>query len=168
MRERNRERTTIELLERQFREIRGWTTKLTDRVPDAWFYRRVEWTDNTIGWHMGHLAWQIDVDTELAFDLDRTLTPEWDQLFGYGCDVYDTEAYPPIARTRAVFDVTLRRYLEQLGQVEDDTALIQILPRSPSYSTLDWTVLTSVVHLICHEGEHASGIGTLLRSFERG
>jgi hypothetical protein len=162
-----RERTTIELLEQQFREVRRWTRKLTDRVPDEWFYRRVDWTDNTIGWHMGHIAWQQDIDTELCFDVDRVLDPEWDRLFGFGCDVYDADAYPPVERTRTVFDVTLRRFLEQLGQIDEDAALIVTLPRSPAYSQLDWTILTSVVHLICHEGEHANGIGTLLAHFER-
>jgi hypothetical protein len=164
---RMRERTTVELLEQQLREYRRWTKKLTDQTPEEWFYRRVKWTDNTIGWHMGHLAWQQDVDIELAFGIDRALDPEWDRLFGYGCEVYDADAYPPIGRVRAVFDTALQRYLEQLGQIEEDAALIQKLPRSPAYSTLNWTILTSVIHLIAHDAEHANGIGTLLAHFAR-
>jgi hypothetical protein len=167
MRDRIRERMTIELLERQFREVRRWTRTSTDRVPDDWFYRRVDWTDNTVGWHMGHLAWQIDIDTELCFDIDRALDPEWDQLFGYGSEPWDASAYPPIERVRRVFDTTLQRYLEQLGQIEEDSAILRTLPRAPEHTRLEWTILTSVVHLITHEGEHANGIGTLLRFFER-
>jgi hypothetical protein len=167
MRDRIRERMTIEMLERQFREVRRWTRKATDRVPDEWFYRRVTWTDNTIGWHMGHLAWQIDVDTELAFGIDRALDAAWDQLFGVGSEPYDAVAYPPIERVRRVFDTTLQRYLEELGQIEEDAAILRTLPHAPAYLRLEWTILTSVLHLMVHEGEHANGIGTLLASFER-
>lgn len=161
------ERTILELLEEQLRHVRNWTWKTIDGTSEAWLYRRVDWTDNTIGWHMGHLSWELDVFTELCFDADRELDAEWDRLFAAGCAVYEASEYPPADRLIAVFHRSMRRFLEHLGQVEEDHALTQrVQPRTESGAP-SRTLLNAVVLLIFHEGEHAAGIGTLAAFFER-
>ncbi|HAX23724.1 MAG TPA: hypothetical protein DCX80_01635, partial [Chloroflexi bacterium] len=75
------ERETLELLENQIREMRRRTRDLIARAPDEWLFRRVEWTDRTIGWHMSHLARELDVQTDAAFGAGRRMDEEWDRLF---------------------------------------------------------------------------------------
>jgi hypothetical protein len=161
------ERTILELLEQQLRQVRGWTWKCIGGTSEGWLYRRVDWTDNTIGWHMGHLSWELDVFTEICFDADRELDAEWDRLFAAGCGIFESGEYPPADRLTAVFHRSMRRYLEHLGQIEEDDALIQQLQPHPASPNLRWTLLNAVVNLVFHEGEHAAGIGTLAAYFER-
>ena len=161
------ERDICEQLERQLRDVRVWTRKLTDRTPDERLYRRTEWTDNTIGWHMGHLAQQQDLDAYQCFGADRMLDAEWDRLFGFGCEVYPTEEYPSPERLRRVFDTALRRFLENLSQVEEDRGLLARPIHRPDWMSPSWTILNCAVNTIFHEGEHSNGIGTLLASFEK-
>lgn len=161
------ERDICEQRERQLREVRSWTKKLTDRVPDAWLDRRVEWTDNTIGWHMGHLAQQQDSDAYHCFGADRMLDAEWDRLFGFGCEVYPADAYPSPERLRRVFDTALKRFLEHLSQIEEDRGLLARPFNPPEWTPPGWTILNCVANIIYHEGEHSNGIGTLLSSFEK-
>ncbi len=161
------ERAIAELLEQHLREARRWTRAMTDRTPDEWIYRSVPWTENTIGWQMGHLAQQLDLSIQWYFGAERTLDAEWDRLFGFGCEVYEPSAYPPVNRLRRVFDSELQRFLEQLGQVEEDAELLRRLTDVPDWITRrNWTVLNGVVNVIYHEGEHAGAIGTLLAHFE--
>lgn len=155
------ERETLELLEGQLRQMRGWTRELLNRVPDEWLYRRAEWTDCTIGWHMGHLAWEIDVEADAAFGIGRRLDSDWDQLFAAGARPVASEEYPSPERVRRAFSITINRFLEQLGQTEDDSVLMRRRRGGPK------TLLERVLVLIYHEGEHANGIETLLRWFER-
>ncbi|HUG14638.1 MAG TPA: hypothetical protein VMM78_06425, partial [Thermomicrobiales bacterium] len=75
--------------------------------------------------------------------------------------------YPPVERLAAVFDRSMRRFLEHLGQVEEDAALARRLPSHPDNHTPGWTLLNAVVNLVFHEGEHSAGIGTLIADFER-
>lgn len=156
-------RETIELLELQLRDVRRWTDKLLARAQEDWLYRRVAWTDNTIAWHMGHLAWQQDQDGAAAFGSVAQLDSDWTRFFGFDCEVFPPDAYPPAQRVRAVFASTCARFLEQLGQVDEDRALLQRSNTRP-----DRAVLTIVVNIIYHEGEHSAGIGTLVDAFERG
>lgn len=161
------ERTILELLEQQLRQVRGWTWKQIDETSESWLYRRVDWTDNTIGWHMGHLSWELDVYTEICFDVDRELDADWDRLFASGCEVYEPGEYPDADRLVAVFHRSMRRFLECLGQVEEDDALVQRLRPHPANHNPTWTLLNAVVNLVFHEGEHSAGIATLAAHFER-
>jgi hypothetical protein len=161
------ERAIVSSLEQQIREVRAWTKKVTDRVPDGWLYRRVDWTDNTIGWHMGHLAQQQDQYAWHYFGAERVLDDEWDRLFGYGSEPQPAEAYPSPERLEQVFDRSLQHFLEQLAQVAEDEELLLRPPHPPAYVSPGWTVLNGVVNTIYHEGEHAAAIGTLIWSFER-
>ena len=154
------ERETLELLESQLREVRARTRDLIARAPDEWLDRRVEWTDCTIGWHMGHLAWELDSQADAAFGIGRRLDDEWDRLFATGGPPA-TEDFPSPDRVRRAFSITLNRFLEQLGQVEDDSVLMRRRRGGPK------TLLERVLIVIYHEGEHANGIATLLRWFER-
>lgn len=154
------ERETLELLESQLREVRARTRDLIARVPDEWLDRRVEWTDCTIGWHMGHLAWELDSQADAAFGIGRRLGDEWERLFATGGPSAGEE-FPSPDRVRRAFSITLNRFLEQLGQVEDDTVLMRRRRGGPK------TLLERVLIVIYHEGEHANGIATLLRWFER-
>lgn len=154
------ERETLELLESQLREMRGRTRGLTDRVPDDWLYRRVEWTDHTIGWHMAHLARALDIRADEAFGTGRRMGEEWDRLFTDAAPAGPDE-YPEPDRVRRAFSITLNRFLEQLGQVEDDTILMRRRRGGPK------TLLEQVLSVVYHEGEHANAIATLLYWFER-
>ncbi len=156
------ERQTLELLESELRKVRGRTRELIAHTPDEWLYRRVEWTDCTIGWHMGHLALELDEQADAAFGIGRRMGEEWERLFATGASPAAPDEYPAPERVRTAFSITLNRFLEQLGQVEDDSVLMRRRRGGPR------TLLERVLVLIYHEGEHANGIGTLLRWFERG
>lgn len=155
------ERMALELLESQLRQVRSWTRELIAGMPDEWMHRRVDWTDCTIAWHMGHLAWEQDVFADSAFGIGRRLGDDWERLFSAGSVVLEPEAYPPPERIRAAFSIALNRFLEQLGQTEDDTVLMRRRRGGPK------TLLEQVLVLIYHEGEHASSIGTLIRCFAK-
>ncbi|HUG13765.1 MAG TPA: DinB family protein, partial [Thermomicrobiales bacterium] len=129
------ERALLELLEQQLRQVRSWTWSCVEGRPEEWIYRRVEWTENTIGWHMGHLSWELDLMTDVSFAVDRELDAGWDRLFAAGCAVHAPDEYPPVERLAAVFDRSMRRFLEHLGQVEEDAALARRLPSHPDNHT---------------------------------
>lgn len=155
------ERETLELLENQIREMRRRTRDLIARAPDEWLFRRVEWTDRTIGWHMSHLARELDVQTDAAFGAGRRMDEEWDRLFEPESDPAALDASFTPDRIHRAFSITINRFLEQLGQVEDDAMLMRRRRGGPK------TLLERVLILIYHEGEHANGIATLLRWFEQ-
>ncbi len=155
------ERETLELLESHLREVRNRTRDLIARAPDEWLDRRVEWTDCTIGWHMGHLALTLDEQADAAFGIGRRLDSDWERLFATDTGPAAPDEYPSPERIRRAFSITLNRFLEQLGQVEDDSMLMRRRRGGPK------TLLERVLIVIYHEGEHANGIATLLRRFER-
>lgn len=155
------ERETLELLEGELRQMRGWTRDLIARAPDEWLNRQAAWTDCTISWHMGHLALELDQQADAAFGIGRRMGEEWDRLYAGGASLAAPEEYLSTDRVRNAFGVTLNRFLEQLGQVEDDTMLMRRRRGGPK------TLLERVLIVIYHEGEHANAIGTLLRWFER-
>lgn len=155
------ERETLELLESQLRAVRGRTRELVDRVPDEWLYRRVAWTDRTIGWHMAHLARSLDLQADDAFGTGRRMGAEWDRLLDSAAGTAAPDDHPAPDRVRRAFSITLNRFLEQLGQVEEDTVLMRRRRGGPR------TLLEQVLTVVYHEGEHANAIATLLRWFER-
>jgi hypothetical protein len=144
----------VPLLVDQLRRYRGWTQSLLDETPEDWVYRRVDWTECTIGWHAGHLAWKQDAYGAIYFGAEQRLDSDWKRLF-YSADPLDLAAAPPVAELRRVVTEVFERFASQVAALDDAA-----LPRASS----DWpdgTVLGAITNVIFHEGEHLAGIEAL-------
>jgi hypothetical protein len=153
-------RALLEILAEKLDHYRGWTREYTDAAPDAWIYRPTAWTECTIGWHMGHLAWKLDSYAGIYLNLPATLDAEWKRRF-YSEAPLNSEEAPAIAQLREVFSGAHQRFLEGLAPLTDDD-----LPRAdPAWP--DGTILGALANLIMHEGEHLAGIEALVWGFKR-
>lgn len=142
------------LLESQLRRYRGWTSESVTEPPDEWLYRQVDWTESTIGWHMGHLAWKHDSYAMIYFGAPQRLDASWKARF-YSEKPLEIATAPPVADLRATFDATFERFMRQVAAL-DDAALTRADPAWP-----DGTILGALTNVIFHEGEHLAGIEAL-------
>lgn len=152
-------RPMLTILEEKLDHYRDWTVKILSSAPDAWMYRPAGWTECTIGWHMGHVAWKLDSYGAIYLGREPALDSEWQRRF-YSEAALDPAEAPSVADLRAVFADTHRHFLAALAGLSDDD-----LPRTdPAWP--DGTLLGAIANVIMHEGEHLAGIEALVWSFQ--
>ncbi len=140
------------------RHYRGWTNTLLAKTPGDWIYRQVDWTECTIGWHMGHLAWKQDSYGPIYFGEPQQLDAAWKVGF-YSEAPLDIATAPPPADLRATFGAIFERFVAQVATL-DDVALTRCDPDWP-----DGTILGALTNVMVHEGEHLAGIEALRWAF---
>jgi len=152
------EHAIVDILADRLRCYRGWTRRLTDATPDDWLYREVGWSECTIGWHMGHLAWKQDSYGHIYFGEPQQLDQSWKARF-YSEARLDVRFAPPATELRATFDAVFERFMAQVAAI-DDAGLTRSDPDWP-----DRTMLGALTNVIFHEGEHLAGIESLRWAF---
>ena len=152
------QRPIVAILEGRLRHYRSWTGELLAKTPDDWLYRQVDWSECTIGWHMGHLAWKQDSYGLIYFGAPQQLDATWKTGF-YSEAPLDIASAPPAIELRATFDAVFERFMAQVATL-DDVALAQANPDWP-----DGTILGALTNVMVHEGEHLAGIETLRWAF---
>ncbi len=148
----------LTILEDRLRHYRGWTNTLLAKTPDDWFYRQVSWSECTIGWHIGHLAWKQDSYGLIYFGEAQRLDTLWKQDF-YSEAPLDIATAPPPADLRATFGAIFERFVAQVATL-DDVALTRCDPDWP-----DGTIFGALTNVMVHEGEHLAGIEALRWAF---
>jgi len=152
------QRSIVEIMEGRLREYRGWTNTLLAKTPDDWLYRQVDWSECTIGWHMGHLAWKQDSYGSIYFGETQQLDAAWKADF-YSEAPLDIATAPPSSELRTTFAAIFERFVAQVAAL-DDEALTRTDPDWP-----DGTILGALTNVMVHEGEHLAGIEALRWAF---
>lgn len=151
-------RTHLDILLDRLSHYRGWTLTSIEAAPQDWLYRRAGWTECTLGWHMGHLAWKQDSYAHLYCGLPQQLDADWQRRF-YSAAPLDLAEAPSTAELRAVFDQALVHFTTAFADLTD----AELARSDPTWP--DGTLLGALVNVIMHEGEHLAGIDALVWSF---